>query len=65
MPVMLIAGGLDSKYTELATRMGRRIPEAIVEIIPNVGHNVHLENPGQFSEVVTVFLQKKLRIFPT
>jgi 2-succinyl-6-hydroxy-2,4-cyclohexadiene-1-carboxylate synthase len=56
MPVMLVAGGLDAKYAELAARVGSQIPEATVEIIPEVGHNVHLENPGQFSEVVTVFL---------
>jgi 2-succinyl-6-hydroxy-2,4-cyclohexadiene-1-carboxylate synthase len=60
LPVLLIAGGLDSKYTELAIRMGRQLPNAMVEIIPNVGHNVHLENPGRFGEVVTVFLQEKL-----
>ena len=60
MPVMLIAGGLDSKYAELAATMGRQMPEAVVEIIPGVGHNVHLENPGQFGKVVTGFLQEKL-----
>jgi 2-succinyl-6-hydroxy-2,4-cyclohexadiene-1-carboxylate synthase len=58
MPVMLIAGGLDSKYTELATRMGRQIPGAVVEIIPEAGHNVHLEQPERFSEVITAFLQE-------
>lgn len=60
MPVLLIAGGLDSKYADLAARMSRQVTEAIVEIIPEVGHNVHLENPGQFAEIVSVFLQKKL-----
>jgi 2-succinyl-6-hydroxy-2,4-cyclohexadiene-1-carboxylate synthase len=58
MPVLLIAGGLDSKYAELVVKMGKQMPEATVEIIPEVGHNVHLENPAQFAEVVTVFLQK-------
>jgi 2-succinyl-6-hydroxy-2,4-cyclohexadiene-1-carboxylate synthase len=61
MPVMLMAGGLDAKYADLAARMGREIPEGIVKIIPEVGHNIHLENPEQFSEVVTVFLQDSLK----
>jgi pimeloyl-ACP methyl ester carboxylesterase len=60
MPVLLIAGELDARYTELATLMGRQMPQARVEIIPGAGHNVHLEQPGQFGEVVTAFLQETL-----
>lgn len=59
MPVLLIAGELDSKYTELAAKMSQQIPDARLEIIPGVGHNVHLENPKQFGKVVSVFLQEK------
>jgi len=56
MQVLLIAGTLDTKYVELATKMSQQIPRARVEVIPGVGHNVHLEHPGQFAEVVSAFL---------
>lgn len=62
MPVMLVAGELDEKYAELMVRMGSQIPEATVEIFPEVGHNVHLEHPERFSEVVQTFLRQKLLI---
>jgi 2-succinyl-6-hydroxy-2,4-cyclohexadiene-1-carboxylate synthase len=59
MPVLLIAGTLDTKYTELAAKMSQQIPRARLEIIPGVGHNVHLEYPKQFGKVISVFLQEK------
>jgi pimeloyl-ACP methyl ester carboxylesterase len=40
--------------------MSRQMPEARAEIIPGLGHNIHLENPGQFGKVITAFLQEKL-----
>jgi 2-succinyl-6-hydroxy-2,4-cyclohexadiene-1-carboxylate synthase len=56
MPVMLIAGALDPKYAEIVTTMAQKIPKAIVRIIPNAGHNVHLEQPVPFAELVATFL---------
>lgn len=56
MPVLLVAGALDSTYARLMTRMGTNIPQAKVEIIPDAGHNTHLEQPGLFAEVLTTFL---------
>lgn len=52
MSVLLIAGSLDPKYTELAAQMGRQIPYGTTSIIPGAGHNVHLENPERFAELV-------------
>lgn len=52
MPVLLIAGGLDTKYTELVAQMGRQIPGAMVNIVSDAGHNIHLENPGRFAELI-------------
>lgn len=62
MPALLMAGELDAKYTELVVMMGRQIPEATVEIFPEVGHNIHLEHPEAFSGVVQTFLGQKLLI---
>ena len=58
MPALLLAGALDSKYADIMPDMGRRIPESKVEIVPNAGHNIHLEAPNRFVELVTGFLQQ-------
>jgi 2-succinyl-6-hydroxy-2,4-cyclohexadiene-1-carboxylate synthase len=56
MPVLLVAGALDQKYAKLMARMGANIPKAKVEIIPDAGHNTHLEQPKRFAELLTTFL---------
>jgi 2-succinyl-6-hydroxy-2,4-cyclohexadiene-1-carboxylate synthase len=45
MPVTLIAGERDAKFTALAWEMAERIPRVQVAIIPGAGHQVHLEDP--------------------
>lgn len=53
VPVLVIAGSLDAKYTALAERLGRAIgPLATVRILEGAGHSCHLEQPQQFVEVV-------------
>ena len=57
MPVLLIAGERDTKFVELATRMTESIGgNAHLKIIGNCGHTPHLEQPEQFLEVMTSFL---------
>lgn len=55
-PVLLIAGALDEKYTRLARSMKERLAHAQVEIVAGAGHNVHLEKPGVFIDLVDAFL---------
>ena len=43
MPATVLAGELDSKFCALAERLGRALPNASVEIVPGVGHSLHLE----------------------
>jgi pimeloyl-ACP methyl ester carboxylesterase len=57
MPVMLVAGALDSKYAALMTTMSETAPDATTEIVPDAGHNVHLERPERFAELVGSFLR--------
>ncbi|MDE3131100.1 MAG: 2-succinyl-6-hydroxy-2,4-cyclohexadiene-1-carboxylate synthase [Acidobacteriota bacterium] len=45
MPVELLAGERDRKFTALAREMARCIPRATVTIVPGAGHAVHLERP--------------------
>ncbi len=52
MPVLLLAGELDAKYAALVSKMAAKIPGARVAIIPDAGHNTHLENPAAFAAVV-------------
>ncbi|MBM4172205.1 MAG: 2-succinyl-6-hydroxy-2,4-cyclohexadiene-1-carboxylate synthase [Ignavibacteria bacterium] len=59
-PVMLISGELDSKYTGQNSKMVNLFPNAIHEIVNEAGHNVHLEKPNHFSNLVCKFLEKLL-----
>ena len=43
VPVLLIAGALDTKFRGLAEQMAGAIPNARVEIIDDAGHATHLE----------------------
>lgn len=44
-PTLLIAGALDTKFADIATRMSEQIPNAELLIVPHAGHAVHLEQP--------------------
>lgn len=57
MPALLMAGALDSKYAALVKTMARKIPDATIEIVSNAGHNIHLEQPERFTELIIDFLQ--------
>ena len=55
IPVLLIAGELDTKFTAIARHMARALPQAQVRIIPGAGHTVHLEQPEEFVSLVGDF----------
>ena len=59
-PVLLLAGALDRKYCELGQRMADAFPQAKLEIVPEAGHAVHLEQPGSFSAIVSRFLREHI-----
>jgi 2-succinyl-6-hydroxy-2,4-cyclohexadiene-1-carboxylate synthase len=56
MPVLVVTGQLDAKFTAIAERMAALIPDAVVEIIAGAGHVVHLERPAEFLEVLRRWL---------
>ncbi|XP_028036592.1 protein ABHD11-like [Bombyx mandarina] len=58
-PTLFIGGG-DSKYIPPEDIKGIRIffPKAELKYIPNVGHNVHAEDPKTFLKLVNQFLIK-------
>ena len=45
MPVELIAGERDTKFTAVAREMAGRIQHANITVVPDAGHAVHLEQP--------------------
>ncbi len=49
-PVLLIAGAKDEKYAQVIHKMAERIPNCKHVIVPDAGHNVHVEQPGKFIE---------------
>ncbi len=57
MPVLIIAGELDSKYVDLAEKLAAGIgAPARLEVIPGAGHACHLERPELFGGIVGPFL---------
>lgn len=55
LPVLLIAGELDTKFTAIARRMAQVLPQAQLRIIAGAGHTVHLERPEEFISLVGNF----------
>ena len=53
MPVALVAGERDGKFSAIARQMAARIPGARLVIVPGTGHAVHLEAPEAVAEALT------------
>lgn len=58
LPVLLITGEKDKKYTTQNFNMNKLIPNSNHKIIPNANHNTHLEKPELFTNFVLEFLNK-------
>jgi 2-succinyl-6-hydroxy-2,4-cyclohexadiene-1-carboxylate synthase len=61
IPVLLIAGELDTKFTTIAKYMAQALPQAELHIIPAAGHTVHLEQPQLFTSLIGNFVQTLTR----
>ena len=55
IPVLLLVGALDIKFTKIAQRMAQLLPQAQLHIVPAAGHTVHLEQPQVFTSLVGGF----------
>lgn len=62
VPVLLLSGELDVKYAEIAQSMATKLPDARVEIVPGVGHAVHLEAPDDFVSCVISFMAENEKL---
>ena len=59
IPVLLLAGILDTKFCAIAQHMAQFLPQAELHIVPNAGHTVHLEQPELFDHIVISFCTKE------
>ena len=56
MPVLLVTGEADHKFTRTAAGLVSRFPEACRAIVAGAGHIPHLEQPERFRRAVRRFL---------
>ena len=53
MPVLIVTGGRDEKFTALGRRMADAIgANATVAVVPGVGHSPHLQRPDAVAELI-------------
>lgn len=54
--VLLLAGQDDTKFSKIAIEMNESLPNSHLEIVPDAGHNIHLERPQQYLKLVSQFM---------
>lgn len=59
VPVLLLVGSLDEKFTRIARSMEGSLPRARTVVVEGAGHAVHLERPGAWLTAVLSFLGKR------
>lgn len=59
MPVLILVGGLDTKFADIGRRMADRLPNATLRVVEGAGHNVHLERPSEWCGAVSDFLRDR------
>jgi 2-succinyl-6-hydroxy-2,4-cyclohexadiene-1-carboxylate synthase len=56
VPVLVLAGALDTKFAELGRRMADLLPDGTYRSVPDAGHAAHLERPVATGELITSWL---------
>lgn len=56
MPVLVLAGEEDARFTALGRRLAEGIPGADLALVPGAGHAAHLERPEAFLSLVRTWL---------
>ena len=53
MPVLVVCGADDTKFTALGRRMVEAIGQnATLAVVPGTGHSPHLQQPGRVADLV-------------
>ncbi len=58
MPVLLITGEHDPKFTRIASEMAKTIPRVTIQTLRGAGHAVHLEAPDAYIGAIRTFLRE-------
>lgn len=56
VPVLIVVGELDTKFTALGRRLADGLPDATLAIVPSAGHAVHIEATDAVADVVAGWL---------
>jgi 2-succinyl-6-hydroxy-2,4-cyclohexadiene-1-carboxylate synthase len=56
VPVLVLAGALDAKFTGIGRRLADELPNASFATIPDAGHAAHTERPDEFAGLVADWL---------
>lgn len=57
-PALAVAGGLDEKYVNVSRRMASLCPRMRYAVVPEAGHNVRLEAPGTYLDLLDDYLRQ-------
>jgi 2-succinyl-6-hydroxy-2,4-cyclohexadiene-1-carboxylate synthase len=57
-PVLLVSGELDSKFTQLNSRLVKQFPDADHIIVDGAGHTIHFESPDEYNSKLNHFLKQ-------
>ncbi|WP_255413968.1 2-succinyl-6-hydroxy-2,4-cyclohexadiene-1-carboxylate synthase [Pleurocapsa sp. CCALA 161] len=58
IPLLLIVGELDTKFVQINQMMANSCPHATLQSANNTGHNVHFEDPFQFTQLLKDFIAR-------
>lgn len=58
VPVLLVAGALDERFTQTGREMAQTLPNATMTLIDDAGHAAHIERPEEFATVALEFLRR-------
>ncbi len=58
-PTLVIAGAEDGRYMAYARRLAQILPHCCLEIVPDAGHVVHLEQPKRVAHLLAGHLHRR------
>jgi 2-succinyl-6-hydroxy-2,4-cyclohexadiene-1-carboxylate synthase len=58
MPVLAMAGALDTKFVPIAERIAASVPDGSFGVIHDAGHAAHLQQPMQVITRLEAFLRR-------
>ncbi len=58
-PTLLLVGAEDEKFVRINKEMASLFPRAILEVFPQAGHTIHIEQPARFMEKIQSFLHEQ------